>query len=102
YARNDAEHSLVFQTQQSGELLVQTKGSGNTEMYVRHGQMPTFFYYNCRSLSDTTNNRCYFLNPAPGDWYILLTSNTQQGSIYQLTATHKMGVNLDTLTPTGR
>lgn len=86
----------------ASELLVQTKGSGNTEMYVRHGQMPTFFYYNCRSLSDTTNNRCYFLNPAPGDWYILLTSNTQQGSIYQLTATHKMGVNLDTLTPTGR
>lgn len=86
----------------ASELLVQTKGSGSTEMYVRNGLIPTNFYYNCRSLSDTTNNRCYFLNPAPGDWYILLTSNSLQGSIYQLTATYKMGVNLNTLTPTGR
>ena len=86
----------------ASELLIQTKGSGSTEMYVRNGLQPTNFYYNCRSLSDTTNNRCYFLNPPSGDWYILLTSNSLQGSIYQLTATYKMGVNLNTLTPTGR
>ena len=86
----------------ASELLVQTKGSGSTEMYLRLGLQPTNFYYNCRSLSDTTNNRCYILNPTPGDWHILLTSNSLQGSIYQLTATYKMGANLGALTPTER
>lgn len=86
----------------ASELLIQTKGIGSTEMYVRNGLQPTNFFHNCRSLSDTTNNRCYFLNPTPGDWHIMLTSSTQQGSTYQLTATYKMGVNNDILTPTGR
>lgn len=86
----------------ASELLIQTKGIGSTEMYTRTGLQPTNFFHNCRSLSDTTNNRCYFLNPTPGDWHILLTSSTQQGSTYQLTATYKMGVNNQVLTPTAK
>lgn len=86
----------------ASELLVQTKGIGSTAMYVRYGPQPNNFFYNCRSLSDTTNNRCFFQDPEPGDWHIMLTSTTQLGSNYQLTATYKMGANLNILTPTGK
>ena len=86
----------------ASELLVQTKGIGSTAMYVRYGSQPNNFFYNCRSLSDTTNNRCYFQDPEPGDWHIMLTSTTQLGSNYQLTGTYKMGANLNILTPTGK
>ena len=86
----------------ASELWIHTKGIGSTDMYVRAGLQPTNFFYNCRSLSDTTNNRCLFINPEPGDWHIMITSTTAIGSNYELTGTYKMGANLNILTPTAK
>lgn len=86
----------------ASELWIHTKGIGSTDMYVRAGLQPTNFFYNCRSLSDTTNNRCLFINPEPGDWHVMITSTTAIGSNYELTCSYKMGANLNILTPTAK
>jgi fibronectin type 3 domain-containing protein len=70
------------------ELLIQTKGVGSNGLFVRYGLQPTTVYFNCRSFSNTSNNRCLFPNPTPGDWHIMVTSTTQFGSNYNVTATY--------------
>lgn len=72
------------------ELLIQTKGGGSNALFVRYGQQPSSLYFNCRSLSNTSNNRCLFPNPTPGDWHVMVTSTTLLGSNYNLTATYVM------------
>lgn len=70
------------------ELLLQTKGGGSNALFVRYGLQPSNLYFNCRSLSNTSNNRCLFPNPTPGDWHVMVTSTTLLGSNYNITATY--------------
>ncbi|MGA1368433.1 MAG: pre-peptidase C-terminal domain-containing protein, partial [Blastocatellia bacterium] len=70
------------------ELLIQTKGGGSNALFVRYGLQPSSLYFNCRSLSNTSNNRCLFPNPTPGDWHVMVVSTTLLGSNYNLTATY--------------
>ena len=70
------------------ELLIQTKGGGSNALFVRYGLQPSSLYFNCRSLSTTSNNRCLFSNPTPGDWHIMVMSTTLLGSNYNVTASY--------------
>jgi fibronectin type 3 domain-containing protein len=72
------------------ELLIQTKGGGSNALFVRYGLQPSNLYFNCRSLSNTSNNRCLFPNPTPGDWHIMVSTSTLLGSNYNVTATYVM------------
>ena len=81
------------------ELLVQTKGGGSNALFVRYGLQPSNLYFNCRSLSNTSNNRCLFPNPTPGDWHIMVSSTTLLGSNYNVTATYVMDPILGRVEP---
>jgi len=47
-------------------------GTGDADLYVRFGSMPTTSTYNCRPYLNGNNESCNFANPTPGDWYVMV------------------------------
>lgn len=47
-------------------------GSGDADLYVRQGSAPTLTEWDCRPFKSGSNERCFFLNPTPGTWHIML------------------------------
>lgn len=45
-------------------------GTGDADLYVRHGAQPTSSTYNCRPYMDGNDESCSFSNPAAGTWHI--------------------------------
>lgn len=55
------------------ELLVQTNGgTGDSDLFIRQGQMPTFEDYDCVSFTGGNQDACLVEAPAAGEWFILL------------------------------
>ena len=51
-------------------------GSGNTDLYLRLGVMPTLRTYDCRNAGKTNNETCTISNPGAGTWYVMLNATT--------------------------
>jgi hypothetical protein len=68
-------------------------GSGDVDLLVKHGALPTFGTFDCVSESYTTDEACQFSNPAPGDWYIMLYGFGNYSGV-TLTATYALGAPL--------
>ncbi|WP_196140798.1 pre-peptidase C-terminal domain-containing protein [Aliikangiella sp. G2MR2-5] len=51
-------------------------GSGDADMYVRRGSLPTIDNYQCRPYKEDSNESCLFSSPQAGDWYIMLKAFT--------------------------
>lgn len=47
-------------------------GSGDADLYVRHGSQPTTSSYDCRPYKSGNTETCSFDNPSAGDWYFSL------------------------------
>lgn len=61
----------------SHELLVQTSGgTGDADIYVRQGQLPTVADYDCASFTAGNQDACLIETPAAADWYILVDAWT--------------------------
>ncbi|ATC92987.1 ExeM/NucH family extracellular endonuclease [Pseudoalteromonas tunicata] len=45
-------------------------GRGEADLYVRQGQQPGFFKYDCRPYVWGTNESCHFDAPAEGKWFV--------------------------------
>ncbi|MFT4929297.1 MAG: Zn-dependent metalloprotease [Phenylobacterium sp.] len=51
-------------------------GTGDADLFVKHGSTPTASSYNCRPYKDGNNESCTLTNPASGTWYIGLNGYT--------------------------
>ncbi|WP_426749663.1 trypsin-like serine protease [Myxococcus sp. Y35] len=52
-------------------VVTQTGGSsGDADLYVRQGSLPTSTRYNCRSQASGNNETCTISNPVAGRWYV--------------------------------
>jgi serine protease len=47
-------------------------GSGDADLYVRRGALPTFTAWDCRPFIGGNNERCVAVAPAAGDYYVML------------------------------
>ncbi|MDY7224996.1 S8 family peptidase [Hyalangium rubrum] len=47
-------------------------GTGDADMYVKFGGLPTTTVFDCRPYLGGNNERCTFNSPASGTWYIML------------------------------
>ncbi|MEW4368183.1 PPC domain-containing protein, partial [Aliikangiella maris] len=47
-------------------------GTGDADLYVRHGAQPTSNSYDCRPYKNGNSELCTMNNPASGTWYISL------------------------------
>ncbi len=51
-------------------------GSGDADLYVRHGAAPTTSSYDCRPYKSGNNETCSFAAPQAGTWYVMLRAYT--------------------------
>ncbi|WP_394168766.1 S8 family serine peptidase [Saccharospirillum alexandrii] len=51
-------------------------GSGDSDLYVKHGEEPSQSSYDCRPYRQGNNELCSFSHPQQGDWYIVLDPYT--------------------------
>lgn len=57
----------------ASDLLFQTSGgTGDLDLYVKHGSAPTQSSYDCRSWNSDNDESCSFASPAAGTWHVLL------------------------------
>lgn len=57
----------------TNQLVVSTSGgTGDVDLYVRHGQIPQEHAYDCRPLRTGNGEICTFPSPAAGSWYVML------------------------------
>jgi subtilisin family serine protease len=74
------------------QLMVQTTGTGNVDLYVRAGSPPQVDQFDCRSVNFNSIEQCILPFPRAGTWYILVVGNTTGVNIFSVTATHRGGV----------
>ena len=56
----------------TGLTFTLSGGTGDADLYVRHGGAPTTTSYDCRPYRTGNNESCTFAAPAEGDWYVML------------------------------
>ena len=62
----------------SGNLRIETQGgSGDLDLYVRRGGVPTTSAYTCAPLRANNNEVCELAEPAAGTYYVMLHGYTQ-------------------------
>jgi hypothetical protein len=55
------------------ELSFETGGgSGDADLYVKRGALPTTLDYDCRPWMDGNDEGCSFDSPSGGDWYVMV------------------------------
>jgi len=70
-----------------GTLKAATTGTGDVDLYVRKGSIPTTSSYTCKSDGSSATESCTVTISANGDVYVLLNGYT--ASTYTLTVTYK-------------
>ncbi|OJH37447.1 peptidase M4 [Cystobacter ferrugineus] len=65
-------------------------GSGDADLYVKQGSVPTTGSYDCRSFKIGNTEKCTFSNPAAGTWYVMIYAYTTYSGV-SLKATHEAG-----------
>jgi subtilisin family serine protease len=56
----------------SGLTIATTGGTGDMDLYVRYGQIPTLDTYGCRPYSRGSAETCQIYFPLPGTYYVLM------------------------------
>jgi hypothetical protein len=55
------------------ELSFETSGgSGDADLYVKRGALPTTLGYDCRPWTTGNEESCSFSSPSAGDWYVMV------------------------------
>jgi len=57
----------------SSELLVQMSGgTGDADLYLRQGALPTPADWDCRPFRFGNNEECFVEDPEPGEWFVMV------------------------------
>ena len=70
-----------------GTFKAETTGTGDVDLYVRKGAVPTTSTYSCKSDGSTATESCSVSVTANGDVYVLL--NGYSASTYNLKVTYR-------------
>ncbi|WP_076411515.1 S8 family serine peptidase [Shewanella sp. UCD-KL12] len=65
-------------------------GSGDADLYLQQGSMPTQSSYQCRPYESGNNESCSINNPAEGKWYVMLHGYSSYADT-TLTASYSSG-----------
>ena len=76
-----------FKVGAGGTFKAETTGTGDTDLYVRQGAVPTTTTYTCKSEGATSTETCSISQVANGDVYVLL--NGYAASSYTLKTTYR-------------
>jgi large repetitive protein len=72
----------------AGQLTIATSGgTGDVDLYIRHGALPQEYVYDCRPFRPGNDEICTVTAPAAGYWYIMLRGYAAYAGV-SLVATH--------------
>ncbi len=82
----------------ASSLNVSTSGgTGDADLYVKQGALPTTSSYDCRSYSSTNNETCSFASPTAGYWYVMVHGYASYSGV-SLLATYTAAPSAPTIT----
>ncbi|WP_308809548.1 M4 family metallopeptidase [Archangium lansingense] len=65
-------YSLDVPAGQSNLVFNMSGGTGDADMHVKFGALPTASTYDCRPYTGGNTESCSFTNPSAGTWYVML------------------------------
>lgn len=68
--RGWSRYTQTLEAGYSSFTVTTSGGSGNADLYVRHGSQSTTKNYDCRSNGTSSSETCTITNPAAGTWHI--------------------------------
>jgi hypothetical protein len=82
----------------ASSLNVSTSGgTGDADLYVKQGALPTTSSYDCRPYSSTNNETCSFASPTAGYWYVMVHGYASYHGV-SLLATYTAAPSAPTIT----
>jgi len=69
-------YTLSVPASQTSLSFALSGGTGDGDMYVKFGAVPTSTTYDCRPYTSGNNETCNFTNPAAGTWYVKVNGYT--------------------------
>lgn len=91
-SKSSSKYLKIYVPMGATQLVVQTTGGGDVDLYLRSDTQPTRFVYGCRSISNSSNERCSISTPKSGDWHILVFGYGQGTNSFSITASYVGGV----------
>ncbi len=70
------------------ELRFEISGSGDADLYVRYGSLPTISSWDYRPYYGSSNEEVVIAGPASGDWYVMVRGYSAYSGL-TLTASHQ-------------
>lgn len=85
--KNQTRSFGPFKVLAGGNLKAATTGTGDIDLYVKNGAVPTTTSYGCKSDGSTATESCTISFTANGDGYVMLKGYT--AGTYNLTVTYR-------------
>ena len=86
----EAYYKLPVPSGSSNLVFSISGGSGDCDLYVRYGSMPTTSAYDCRPYKNGNSESCSFASPATGDWFVMLRAYASYSGV-TLTGSYQSG-----------
>ncbi|QRN96199.1 M4 family metallopeptidase [Archangium violaceum] len=67
-------YTLEVPAGQSSLVFDISGGTGDADLYVKYGALPTASSYDCRPYASGNAESCPFTNPAAGTWYVMVNA----------------------------
>nr|WP_268236956.1 PPC domain-containing protein [Luteimonas terricola] len=71
-ASSERRYTIQVPTGRSQLRLQMSGGTGDADLYLRHGSAPTTTAYTCRPYLTGNNETCTINSPAAGTWHVLV------------------------------
>lgn len=83
-----ARYYAIEVPQGTTELTVAISGgTGDVDLYIRRGELPQEYVYDCRPFRPGNEETCTVTSPAPGYWYVMLRGYAAYADV-QLAGSH--------------
>jgi hypothetical protein len=87
--KNSERFFMLYVPENTPELRLDTRGgSGDIDLYVKHGNMPSTSRYDCRSIDIGTRQSCVIRSPQQGLYYVMLRGNARYYGVSVIGASH--------------
>jgi vibriolysin len=87
---NKKYYTLEVPAGQSSLTFATSGGTGDMDLYVRYGAVPTASTYDCRPYTGSSAETCSFTNPQAGTWYVMMHAYSSYSGV-TLTGTYGGG-----------
>ncbi|OJT20212.1 peptidase M4 [Archangium sp. Cb G35] len=78
---NKKYYSLEVPAGQTSLSFEISGGTGDADLYVRNGAVPSASTYDCRPYASGNAESCPFTNPAAGTWYVMLNAYSSYSGV---------------------